>query len=226
MIPLSRRSFPSLQVFLEVTYRCNLSYDLCEFLRTHNHGAEPAHQRLSELYIMELEDIVVYIPSTAIVSFTGGEPFVKTGFMDLLGFAFARSKTHIFTNGTKMDGQVVHSLISLGASNMWSAGLVLIGISLEGLEATHDHISIITGSFRKTLSAIEALTSFRRGYNKRFPLIELKTVISENNVSQLHELYWVAKDFGADIFYLMVMNQLPHASLVSTPIPVNLTHSR
>jgi len=205
-------SLPPLQVFMEVTYKCNLSCDFCQFLQTESHAASPLRQQRSELSIFDFKRIVGEVPSTAIISFTGGEPFVKAGFMDLLRFASERNKTHIFTNGTEIHSRNAESIVSLGAGSVLSSGLVLVGISLEGLEATHNRITRRSWAYAKTVAGLKALAHCKASQNKKYPLLELKTVISENNVAELYEIYLLAKESKVDIFNVMAMNMLPQAS--------------
>lgn len=66
-----------IQIYVEVTYRCNLECEFCQF------GGQrtPADNELSA---DELGEGLREVGRGAIVSFTGGEPFVKRGFMRLL----------------------------------------------------------------------------------------------------------------------------------------------
>lgn len=205
-------SLPPLQVFLEVTYKCNLSCDFCQFLQAPGDGSSLAPGQSSELSTAELKRIVGEIPRTAIVSFTGGEPFAKAGFMDLLAFASERNKTHIFTNATLITSHIAESLVALGATTVLSPGLVLVGISLEGLQETHNRITRRSWAFAKTIAALKALSHFKASQNRRYPLIELKTVISEENVGELYQIYLLAKANKADIFNVMTMNMLPQTT--------------
>lgn len=85
------------------------------------------------------------------VTVTGGEPFVRPDFMDLLdilaadrdGFGFA-----ILTNGTLIDAGVARRLAELGPA--------FVQVSIEGGRATHDGIRG-PGSFDKAVAALEHL---------------------------------------------------------------------
>jgi len=211
---LAGHTFPPLQVFIEVTYHCNLSCDFCQFLQTKDClEASEAGQR-TELTISELKKVVRGIPRTAIISFSGGEPFVKKDFLALLEFASSRNKTHIFTNGTRITVESANTLVEIAAPNVFASGLVLLGVSLEGLETTHNQIVNRPWAFQKTITALETLQAAKSRKNKKYPLIELKTVISERNASQLYDLYSIAKDYKVDVFNIMTMNTLSQANRI------------
>lgn len=85
------------------------------------------------------------------VTVTGGEPFVRHDFLDLLealaaqrdGFSFA-----ILTNGTFIDAAMAHRLRELGPS--------FVQVSIEGAQATHDGIRG-PGNFERTVAAARHL---------------------------------------------------------------------
>lgn len=207
-------SLPPLQVFIEVTYQCNLRCDFCQFIISQ--GPHKPEQRSihgpEEISIAEIRQIINDIPATAVVSFTGGEPFVKKGFVDVLEYASRRNKSHIYTNGTKIDEHMAKHLAELGARNFLTPGLVLVGVSLEGLRDTHNQIAQRSWAFDKTIGGIEALIRERDRLGRTLPLVELKTVISPRNAGELYEVYLLARDLDVDIFNIMAMNLLPHAS--------------
>ncbi len=205
-------ALPPLQVFIEVTYGCNLSCNFCQFIISQNkeHCASPDKRR--ELSSDEVKKLVLQVPRSAILSFTGGEPFVKKGFIDLLAYASGRNKTHIFTNGTRITRELAEFLVDLGARNILDSGLVLLGISLEGARSTHSEITGRPWAFDRTVAGLEALSGYRARKRKKYPLMELKSVISEKNVSELYEIYLIAKRNKVDIFNIMTINLLPQAS--------------
>ena len=205
-------ALPPLQVFMEVTYKCNLSCSFCQFIISENGELCASSAKRRELSSGEFKKLILQFPRSAILSFTGGEPFVKEGFIDLLSHASGRNKTHIFTNGTRITREMSEILVNLGARDILSPGLVLLGISLEGTRATHCEITGRPWAFDKTLAGLKTLTDYRLKQKKKYPLIELKSVISEKNVSELYDIFLIAKQNNVDIFNVMTINLLPQAS--------------
>jgi MoaA/NifB/PqqE/SkfB family radical SAM enzyme len=202
-------AFSPIQVVVEVTYKCNLGCGFCQFLRAGSKG------KLEEMEVSELLEALRETRKGSIISFTGGEPFVKPGFMGLLEKVSKRNRTHIFTNGTLIDDHTAGRLIDLGARNIFSHGLVLVGVSLEGLENTHNGIVKRDFAFQRTVSAVRSLVKYRRAKGRKYPLIEVKAVISKENVAEIHALFSLAREAGADIFNIMAMNMAPHHSRIS-----------
>jgi len=85
------------------------------------------------------------------ITITGGEPFVRNDFLDLLDI-FAKNKSYfsfaILTNGSFIDSRMATKLAELGPS--------FIQVSLEGTKYTHDKIRG-EGNFDQTVSAIKHL---------------------------------------------------------------------
>ncbi len=89
------------------------------------------------------------------ITVTGGEPFVRNDFFDLLEifyqnrhfFSFA-----ILTNGTLIDAQLAHRLSALRPS--------FVQVSIEGSEPTHDSIRG-TGNFVQTVAAVQYLVQHK-----------------------------------------------------------------
>lgn len=206
---LNGYTFSPIQVFTEVTYRCNLECDFCQFLQ-----AGPRN-RQEEMSIEEFLWILKDVRRGALISFTGGEPFVKPGFVRLLDGVSKTNRTHIFTNATLITDEIAARLVQLGARNILDNGLVLIGISLEGLEETHNKIVKRGWAYQRTVSAIKSLVKHKRERNKKYPLIEIKAVISEKNVKEIHPLFSLARELGADIFNIMMMSMVPNVSRIS-----------
>lgn len=89
------------------------------------------------------------------ITITGGEPFVRSDFLDLLEVFAAHRKAFSFailTNGSLIDAAMAQRLRQLGPS--------FVQVSVEGTQATHDGIRG-AGSFERTVSAIRHLVRAR-----------------------------------------------------------------
>ncbi len=89
------------------------------------------------------------------ITVTGGEPFIRADFLDLLK-AFAENRKHfsfaILTNGTRIDAAMARWLRKLGPA--------FVQVSIEGAQATHDQIRG-AGNFEQTVAAIRHLVRKR-----------------------------------------------------------------
>ncbi|MCX7748143.1 MAG: radical SAM protein [Clostridia bacterium] len=157
-IPLStpcQRPLKRMLLQWHITERCNLR---CSHCYQENYSSnELSYSSLIHILEQYKEFLLRYKSETpnallkAHVTVTGGEPFIRSDFFDLLEvfhknrnlFSFA-----ILTNGTFIDPYAAKHLKKLNPS--------FIQVSIEGTKATHDQIRG-KGSYEKTLSALRHL---------------------------------------------------------------------
>jgi len=200
---LPRYALPPLHVYFEVTYRCNLRCDMCHFLEIIE-DTEKNRRYKNELSADAIKAVIAGLPRYAVITFTGGEAFMKSDFLEILDYATARNKVHIITNGTALNEAMVERLLKKRLRSMFGSGLFFVGVSLEGREALHDRITTIPGSFKKTTAGLERLLK-QRG-KKRYPLVHLTCVINAANVRDLPFLYDYAGRLGVDVCNFVLSN--------------------
>jgi MoaA/NifB/PqqE/SkfB family radical SAM enzyme len=193
-----RFSLPPVQAFFEVTYRCNLRCDMCHYLEIIEE-TESKKTYKNEMSSEEVKKAISKLPRFSLITFTGGEAFMKSDFMDILEFATQKHKVHIITNGTTLSDKVVEDLMQMRLKFTWGSGLFYMGVSLEGEEALHDSITTIPGSFKKTTQGLERLVARRKELKSRFPLIHVTCVINRGNVRELVPLYEYASKLGVNV---------------------------
>jgi MoaA/NifB/PqqE/SkfB family radical SAM enzyme len=195
---LPRFALPPVQAFFEVTYRCNLRCDMCHYLEIIE-DTESNKTYSNEMSSEEVKKAISSLPRFSLITFTGGEAFMKNDFMDILEFATKKHKVHIITNGTTLSEKVVEDLMQLRLRSVWGSGLFYMGVSLEGGEALHDAITTVPGSFKKTTQGLERLIARRNELKSRFPLIHLTCVINRGNVEELVPLYKYADKLEVNV---------------------------
>ncbi|MCC7264384.1 MAG: radical SAM protein [Candidatus Latescibacteria bacterium] len=187
-------TLPPLRVTFEVTYRCNLSCPFCfqEFAREQS----PDFKKNFELSNEEILAAVDELPRHTLITFNGGEVFVRKDFPDLLRAIKARGRRcNIVTNGTMLFADKAELLVD--QSSVLSAG-----VSIDGIGETHDLIRRLPGAFERTVENLRGLSAYRRRRGRRFPVVDVKTVITSQNLEQLSEIYLLARDIGADYLTL------------------------
>ncbi|MBN1592854.1 MAG: radical SAM protein [Candidatus Coatesbacteria bacterium] len=200
-----KKALPPLQAFFEVTYRCNLRCEMCQF-NDFFEVNERVAGKSEELSADEIRGIIRQVPRYSLLSFSGGEPFVRPDIIEILEYASRRNTTHIITNGTLVNEEKAKRLAELGANSFGRKGLVLIGVSVHGDEALHDGITRSKGSFEKACRTVEMIRHHRDKLGKKYPLINLKTVITKKTVPFLGYMFELAEKLGADICNLLTMN--------------------
>jgi radical SAM protein with 4Fe4S-binding SPASM domain len=142
-----------------LTERCNLRCSHC--YQDDYSGKELGFEDLLEV-LGQFEDLLALwrskerqFPVRGHITVTGGEPFVRRDFMDLLE-VFSANKKHysfaILTNGTYIDAAMARRLRELGPS--------FVQVSIEGTQTTHDKIRG-QDNFERTVSALKHLVRER-----------------------------------------------------------------
>jgi len=187
-------TLPPLRVTFEITYRCNLSCPFCfqEFAREQS----PDFKKNFELSNEEILGVVDGLPLHTLITFNGGEVFVRKDFPELLRAIKERGRRcNIVTNGTMLFADKVALLVD-------QTSVLSAGVSIDGIGETHDQIRRLPGAFARTVENLRGLGAYRRKQGRRFPVMDVKTVITAQNLDQLGEIYLLARDLGADYLTL------------------------
>ena len=198
-------ALPPLRVAFILTHRCNLLCEWCEVMSPQN-IERTKKQKGEELSTEEVLGILKQVPRHSIVTFTGGEPFARKDLFPLLQAASARNKVHLVSNGYLVTPEQIEELLGLAATNLLGHGLFTFAISIQGDAPLHDRIVGIEGAWKKTIGTIAQVCRRRRERGLKYPLVDLKVVITRENVGGLLDLYEIAKQAGADLMSLQIVN--------------------
>jgi len=214
----SGRAFDPFHVFLEVTYRCNLRCDFCQYLDIIKGEARTVGP-VKEFTTEEIERAIAQFPRGRLITFSGGETLVRKDFPAILARASRSHRTHVITNGALLDEELARDWVDLAPRRLWQRGLVLVGVSLEGGEERHDAIVGRKGAWRRATAGVRALAEHRRAANKRFPKLNLKLVVTKDTVGEMAGFMSLAKELGCDLVNFMAEHDLVghSATLVSDP---------
>lgn len=144
----------SLLLQWHITERCNLRCAHC--YQEDYSGKELSFEELLNVLeqfkdVLESWNSKAKKPVRGHITVTGGEPFLRHDFLDLLEVFAAHKKEFSFailTNGSHIDGKM--------ARYLKGAGTGFVQVSMEGGRETHDRIRG-EGSFDKTVEAIKNL---------------------------------------------------------------------
>jgi Fe-coproporphyrin III synthase len=132
-------------VVWNMTRQCNLH---C----LHCYASASAKPSLGELSTEEGFRLIDQLADFDVPSllFSGGEPLMRQDLFELASYAGQLGlRTVLSTNGTLIDREK--------AERIREAGFSYVGISLDGLEGTHDRIRGKSGAFRESIEAIRHL---------------------------------------------------------------------
>jgi heme d1 biosynthesis radical SAM protein NirJ len=123
---------------------------------------------------------------------SGGEPLLRKDIFQIAERAKAMGfYTALSTNGTLIDAPL--------ASRIHATGFDYVGISLDGLEATHDKFRRKQGAFARSLAALRACRDLGVKVGVRFTL-------TQDNAADLPGLLDLVEDERIDRFYLSHLN--------------------
>ncbi len=184
-----------------MTRQCNLRCSLCQDIHWLR-GVPPAKQSEGELTNLEWKRLIDETGLFSVVTFTGGEPWRREDFPELIEYGSARRRTHLLTNATQMDEPRAKRCVELAPRSLFEHGLFAIGVSLHGLRDTHDRIVGQPGAFEKSMGAVQALASFRNESGKKWPYIHITAVLCEQNIQEISELVRAVSAAGANTINL------------------------
>ncbi|MDR2725183.1 MAG: radical SAM protein [Candidatus Adiutrix sp.] len=157
-------------VVWNVTRACNLTCGHCYA----EADSGPAPDELTRAEALRLVDHLVEY-GTPVILFSGGEPLLHPHIFELIERAVKGGvRAVLSTNGLLIGRETAARLSGLGLS--------YVGISLDGLEATHDELRGRPGLFGLTLKAIHAARE--AGLN-----VGLRLTLNRRNLAELDDLF-------------------------------------
>lgn len=126
-----------------------------------------------------------------LILFSGGEPFLKKGFVDLLEFCHQNQiDWGVITNGTAFTPKNVQRVVAAKPLN--------IDISVDSpIAASNDFVRGATNSLQTIGKGIQRLCAERRHQNSKF-LIRIKPTVTRKNYKHLPQMVDWAVQQGAD----------------------------
>lgn len=137
----TRTAFAPIYVVWELTLRCDLACRHC--------GSRAGLPREAELSLPEALDVVSQLREmgTREVAFIGGEAYLNPDWLTLVRAVRAAGIRATMTTGAR-------ALDAAMARAAAAAGLQAVSVSVDGLEATHDRLRAVPGSFRAAMAAL------------------------------------------------------------------------
>ena len=152
------------QAHLDITYRCDLD---CEHCYLDNKDSWP------ELRKDELIDLLdqLYTLGVPTLTWSGGEPFARPDFFDLLEHARAKGFVSIVkTHGGNVSAEMAERLVNLGVAR--------VDVSLYSLDdELHDAVTRVPGSLKATLAGVKHMLAV--GIRVRASTVTLPTNFHE-----------------------------------------------
>ncbi|NPA27645.1 MAG: radical SAM protein [Epsilonproteobacteria bacterium] len=164
------------------TNRCNLN---C--LHCYSKASLDAVDKLSTSKIFETIKKLKEA-NVKFIIFSGGEPLVRKDIFDIAAFAKENGIiTYLSTNGLYVKKSNAQKILE---------HFNYIGISIDGVEETHDYFRGLKGSFRESLKAIELLNSYQK------TKVGLRFTITKDTLKDLEAIFELAQTHNIPKIYI------------------------
>jgi len=178
-----------------VNERCNVRCRYCAYWRLPHYETEMTNEDWQSA-LLSIRDFVGKFS----INFSGGEPFLRRGFIDLLAWCNANGiMAGVTTNGSALTLRNVEKIVAAKPFN--------INISVDAPSAEiHDYLRGWPGLFDKLSSGIGYLRAERERQGVHFP-ITIKPTVTSRNFRHLPALVDWAKKVGATSVSMQPMNR-------------------
>jgi radical SAM protein with 4Fe4S-binding SPASM domain len=188
-------------VVWEITLACNLKCIHC--------GSRAGHRRARELTTDECIDVIRQLKElgTREISIIGGEAFVRKDWLAIIrAISDHGIDCTMQTGGYKLSRDMIEAAAD--------AGLLGIGVSVDGLEPLHDHLRGVKGSHREALRVLDDC--------RRVGIVSsVNTQITSSTMPQLPELMNLIIEAGAKYWQIQLTvamgNAVDHDDILLQP---------
>jgi MoaA/NifB/PqqE/SkfB family radical SAM enzyme len=178
-----------------VNERCNVKCRYCEYWRLPKYKDEMTIEEWQKA-LLSIKDFVGKFS----ISFSGGEPFIKPGFLDLIEFC-GKNGIHA---GTTTNGSALNKK---NAARYVSARPWNLNVSVDAPFAElHDYLRGWPGLFQKLSDGIKYIRDEQAKQGIDFPII-IKPTVGKKNYQYLPDMVRWAKEIGATGMNLQPMDR-------------------
>ncbi len=174
-------------VVWSTTRTCNLR---CVHCYTDSENIQYGGELNTDEGLSLIDDLASFkIPS---LLFSGGEPLMRKDILNLIEHAANKNiRPVLSTNGTLIDRDT--------ARNLKNAGIVYIGISLDGMEEINDQFRGVKGAFKRAMRGFEQCIAVGQR-------VGLRLTLTKKNYQDLHKIFDFIEHEGIDraCFYHLV----------------------
>lgn len=178
-----------------VNERCNVKCRYCEYWRLPKYQDEMTIEQWQRALLSIKEFVGTYS-----ISFSGGEPFIKPGFLDLMVFCHENGiHSGVTTNGSALNRKNAARLVEARPFNL--------NVSVDAPTAeVHDYLRGHRGLFQKLSDGIKYAREERDKAGLDFPII-IKTTVGKKNYQYLPEMTAWVREVGATFLNLQPMDR-------------------
>lgn len=174
-----------------VTWRCNAACEMC--------GIKDVDKRLknreNELGVKDIMKIFrdPLLKKLDLIRFTGGEPFLKEDFIDIVEEISKNTRAKIYYITT--NGFYTQKILNFVERLAPRTSNLVIQISLDAIGEMHDNIRKVPGLYDKIFLTLQGLKNLRNKYDFTFGINQ---TITPHTVNYLDEISKLCSNFKCD----------------------------
>jgi len=193
--------FPSF-VHIELTNKCNLRCEMCEYNKITNKGNKLSFEKFKKIFdeVIKSNPLSKIYPKLLLFDLTGiGENLLHEEFFKILGYMKAKKVTITFaTNATLLNKKNSKRLIDLG--------LDILFISIDGAtKKTYEGIRK-GAKFEKVMENIKQFNNLKNKMNKNKPEVIIRFLASKHNLEEMPQMIDIADSIGVKNISMTNMN--------------------
>tara|TARA_Y100000310_G_C20700067_1_gene828940 strand:+ start:1166 stop:2197 length:1032 start_codon:yes stop_codon:yes gene_type:complete len=192
-----------------VTSRCNLKCKHCFFWKELNKNSD-------ELSLEEIEKISLNMGDFAVLSLTGGEPFLREDLFDIVKIFYKNNNLkHIVipTNGTIPINGLVENILKACPKLK-----IRIFVSIDHIKKEHDKIRGVGGTFDKAIKTFKELKTIKNKHLK----VGTITTFSKYNENEIFDIYhWLKDNLNPDLMNFPIVRGNPQDASIKD-IQINI----
>lgn len=190
---------PPLVIIIRFTYKCNLRCVQCGQWGENGIFKQPGNEKLviDELKIEELKRFIDQVAwFKPLIYITGGEPFLRSDIFELVDYISSKDLLITINSNCTLLEENVEKVVKSGISYFYA--------SLDGPKEINEKIRLGAGnSTERTINGIKALVKYRNKTKSLSPIIQLSTVITDENQDKLIDTAKFAEELGVDVFGIL-----------------------
>jgi MoaA/NifB/PqqE/SkfB family radical SAM enzyme len=175
-----------IQLTFFVTRKCNARCPYCFYLKSGHEVGEEIETAAQELTLGEIREIAASLDRLLWVAFSGGEPYLRKDLVEISEVFYERNRPSFLLYPT--NGSLPERIAAMteGILRRCDKSVVVVKLSLDGLNGDHDTLRGQPGGFDKVIEAQRRLA----GLAERYLNLELgiNTVFCSENQDSMDEI--------------------------------------
>lgn len=154
-------------------------------------------------------EVLAEVPKRSLVQLSGGSPLAPRWMRRALGLAARDRRVSILTSGEHILPDDAAFVTARAAEGIVSPGIWEVGLTLFGDAEQHDEVTGRPGAYAAAVEELAEIHRQRQRTGARYPVLNVRFLLSPESVSGMPTAWHVAKDMRADLFTIVLEDRAP-----------------